>query len=73
MFDYNQKFLKEIELFCVEANCQIIDGVIYWCEKNNIEVEYIAGLIKKDPVFKAKIQIEAEILNIVKKDPKLPI
>ncbi len=34
---------------------------------------YVAGLIKKDPVFKSKIQVEAENLNILKKGATLPI
>jgi hypothetical protein len=52
---------------------EYIDAVIYWCEINNIEVEYAAQLIKKDLVIFSEIQTEAENLNILKKTAKLPV
>jgi hypothetical protein len=66
-------FAVEIEKMCQEKSIEYIDAVVLWCEKNNIEVEYAANLIKKDPLFKAKIEIEAENLNIIKKQARLPI
>jgi hypothetical protein len=66
-------FIEEIEKLCRTKNIEYIDAVIHWCEKNKIEVEYIAGLIKKDPVFKSKIQAEAENLNILKRGARLPV
>lgn len=66
-------FAEEIEKMCRSKNIEYIDAVIHWCEKNKIEVEHVAGLIKKDPVFKSKIQVEAENLNILKKGATLPI
>jgi len=33
----------------------------------------IAEYIKKDTVLKSKIQVEAELLNILKKGARLPI
>lgn len=67
--------LIRIERFCKTHQLGYIDGITYFCEKHNIEVEIIAELIKKDPVFTAKMQIEAETLNFVKKSKsaKLPI
>jgi hypothetical protein len=52
---------------------EYIDAVIHWCEKNNIEIEYAASFIKKDPVFKFKIQEEAENLNFMKRSARLPL
>jgi hypothetical protein len=52
---------------------EYIDAVVHWCEKNNIEVEYVASYIKKDNAFKMKIQEEAENLNILKKGARLPL
>jgi hypothetical protein len=66
-------FIEEIEKLCRTKNIEYIDAVVHWCEKNKIEVEYIAGLIKKDPVFKSKIQAEAENLNILKRGARLPV
>jgi hypothetical protein len=66
-------FNEEIEKLRRSKNLEYIDAVIYWCEKNNLEVEFAAGLIKKDPVFKSKVQVEAENLNILKRGARLPI
>lgn len=52
---------------------EYIDAVVYWCERNNVEIEYAAALIKKDSVIMSHIQTEAENLNILKKTAKLPI
>ena len=43
------------------------------CEKNNIEVESIASLIKSNENIKSKIQIEAENLNFLPKTARLDI
>jgi len=66
-------FTTEIDKMCYEKNIEYIDAVVLWCERNKIEVEYVASFIKKDPVFKSKIQVEAENLNILKKSARLPI
>lgn len=66
-------FNEEIESLRKKKNLEYIDAVILWCEKNNLEVEFAASLIKKDAVFKAKMQIEAENLNILKRGARLPI
>ena len=66
-------FAEEIETLCIEKNIEYIDAIVYWCEKNNFEIEYAAELIKKHAVIKSKIQIEAENLNFIKKSARLPI
>jgi len=73
MIPTSNTFVEEIEKLCRTKNIEYIDAVVYWCEKNKIEIEYIAGFIKKDPVFKSKIQAEAENLNILKRGARLPI
>jgi hypothetical protein len=69
----NSNFVIEIEAICKEKNIEYIDAVVFWCNKNNLEVETAAYWIKKDPVMKSKIQYEAENLNILKKGSRLPI
>ena len=69
----NREFAEEIEKISRSKNIEYIDAIVLWCEKNKIEVEYAASLIKKDPVIKSKIEIEAENLNILKKTARLPI
>lgn len=59
---------------CSTKNIEYIDAVIMWCEKNGIELEFIANVIKKDALIKSKIQNEAENLNFIKPSgAKLPL
>jgi len=69
----NSGFVDEVEKLCREKNIEYIDAVVFWCEKNNLEIETAAYWIKKDPAMRAKIQAEAENLNILKRGARLPI
>jgi uncharacterized protein YeaC (DUF1315 family) len=69
----SSNFVEEIEVLCRTKNIEYIDAIIFWCQKNNLEVETAAYWIKKDPVMKSKIQLEAENLNILKRGARLPV
>lgn len=69
----NSNFVEEIEVLCKDKNIEYIDAIVFWCEKNNLEIETAAYWIKKDPVMKSKIQFEAENLNVLKRGARLPI
>lgn len=69
----NSGFVEEIEKLCRDKNIEYIDAIVFWCQKNNLEIETAAYWIKKDPVMKSKIQVEAENLNILKRGARLPI
>jgi hypothetical protein len=69
----NSSFVEDIEKMCRVKKIDYIDAVVHWCEVNKVEIESVASIIKKDPVFKSKIQQEAENLNILKSGAKLPI
>ena len=66
-------FVKEIEKLVVTKNIEFFNAVLYYCEVNNIEVETAASLVKQNSILKAKIQLEAENLNLMKKSARLPI
>ena len=66
----NEAFASEIEKICVSKNVPYIDAIVLWCEKHNYEIESAALLIKKDPVLKAKIKVEAENLNALKQSKR---
>ena len=66
------KFNYEIDKMC-NNNVDYIDAVVTWCERNNVDVEVLAGVIKKDPVIKSKLQADAENLNFLKGGAKLPL
>lgn len=69
----NSNFVEEIEILCRTKNIEYIDAIVFWCEKNKLEIETAAYWIKKDPVMKSKVQVEAENLNILKRGARLPI
>ena len=66
-------FVKEIEKIVIQKHIDFFDAVLYYCEINNIEVETAAALVKQNSVLKAKIQYEAENLNMIRKSARLPI
>jgi hypothetical protein len=66
------QFATDIESMRRNGQLEYVDAVVSWCEKNGVEVEYAASIIKKDPVLRSKLQVEAEDKNIVKKTNKLP-
>jgi len=69
----DSSFVEEIEVLCRDKNIEYIDAVVFWCERNNLEIETAAYWIKRDPVMRSKIQAEAENLNILKRGARLPI
>lgn len=66
------QFATDIESMRRNGNLEYVDAIVTWCEKNGVEVEYAASIVKKDPVLRSKLQVEAEDMNIVKKTAKLP-
>lgn len=60
------KFAQEIECL-VHANHDMnyIDAVVYFCEKNNIDLESVPKLISKP--LKEKLKCDAMELNFLKK------
>lgn len=66
------QFATDIESMRRNGNLEYVDAIVTWCEKNGVEVEYAASIVKKDPVLRSKLQMEAEDMNIVKKTIKLP-
>jgi hypothetical protein len=69
----SSEFVKEIEKLVLQKQIDFFDAVILYCEINNIEVETAAALVKQNSVLKAKIQYEAENLNMMRKSARLPI
>ncbi len=60
------KFAQEIEdLVQVNIEMNYIDAIVYFCEKNSLDVESVSKLISKP--LKEKIKYEAMELNFLKK------
>ena len=60
------KFAQEIEdLVLTHGDMNYIDAIVYFCEKNSIDLESVSKLISKP--LKEKIKCEATELNFLKK------
>jgi len=69
-----RKFSEEIEkIHSDNVDMSYIDSIVFFCEKNNIDVESVPKLISKP--LKEKIKCEAIELNFLKRTShaKLPI
>jgi Phage late-transcription coactivator len=66
-------FVKEIDKLVINKGLTFFDAVMFYCESNNIEVETAASLVKQSTVLKARLQVEAENLNLIKRSARLPI
>lgn len=73
MISDKNRFVSEIEELCISKGIEYIDAVVMWCDKNNLEVETAAYWIKRDSTMKARIQAEAEELNVLKRGARLPV
>jgi hypothetical protein len=65
-----ESFLKELK---TNKRSDIIDNIVHWTEKNSIEIELVAEYLKKDSVLISSLQIDAENLNYLKKNSRLPV
>lgn len=68
------EFVANIEKMHKTMDISYIDAVIEYCERNDIDLETAAGMIKQSRPIRHKIENEAEELNFLKtKSSKLPI
>lgn len=66
-------FFESIEALVWKYDIEYIDAVVMYCEKNGLEIESVASLIRNNEALKAKVQIEAENLNYLPKSSRLNI
>ena len=67
-------FTEEIERIVQEnKGMKYVDAIVFFCEKNNVEVESVPKLVSKP--LKEKLKCEAMELNLLKRTShaKLPI
>ena len=67
------RFAQEIERIVLKDNMSYIDAIIYYCEKNTIDLESVPKLISKP--LKEKLKWEATELNFLRRTSraKLPV
>lgn len=59
------RFAQEIEITVQQEKCSYIDAIIFFCDKNKIDLESVPKLLSKP--LKEKIKCEAIELNFLKK------
>ena len=68
-----EKFCSEVDTLVKKHNLSYIDDVVHYCEKNNIEIEVAASIVKSNFRIKSLVQSEGEELNFLAKTAKLPL
>lgn len=66
-----QKFSLLIEKVVQEKRIPYMDAIVWYCEKNEMEIEVAAKLC--NTVIKEKLRYEAEELNFLEKPARLPL
>lgn len=69
--DEIKKFSIMIEQMAIAKRLGLMDAICYHCKESGLEIEVAASLISS--ALKAKIKEEAQDLNLLKKNSKLPI
>lgn len=69
--DEIKKFSMMIERMSEDMKIGLMDAICHHCKESEMEIEVAATLISS--ALKAKIKEEAQSLNLLKKNSKLPI
>ena len=67
------KFYKEIDALVKKHKMTYLDAVVFFCEKNEIEMETAASMISGNYRIKSSLQMEGEELHFLPRSAKLPI
>ncbi len=62
-----EEFIKKISIL-LSDDVTIIDAIIEYAEKNDLEIETVASIIKSDKVLIEQIKQEALKLKLLKKE-----
>jgi hypothetical protein len=63
-----EKFSLDVERYVRDNNCNYIEGIVQYCEENEIELETVSKLINKP--LKDKLKNNASELNFLKRTTK---
>ena len=65
------KFQEEIEKLISGTDYNYMEAIVEYCNRTGMEIEVASTLVNKD--LKAKIEIDAQELNMLPKTHRLPI
>lgn len=72
-FDIQITVTKEVQRLVDEKGMGYIEAAIQYAEQTDVDIETVAAILNKIPYLKAKIQMEAEGLNLVPKMDRLEL
>lgn len=72
-FNLSSNVVSSIETLVKQHQISYLDAALHFSETSGIELDIIAEIIKKNEVIKAKLEIEAENLNLIRKQSRLPL
>lgn len=64
---------KEIALIANKYSLSIMDSIVYYCEKNEFDIEVAATMVAKNKNMVASLQEEGERLRLLPRTARLPI
>jgi hypothetical protein len=68
-----EMILKEVEQY-TNNEVSLIDALVHFSEKHDIEIELIGEIVRRSVVLKAKVRNDAERLNLLEeKTAQLPV
>lgn len=66
-------FFEYVYKIARQPDSNYMEAVLDYAHKNDIEIEALADIIRKNPNIKSRIQDEAEELYMMEKTAKLPV
>lgn len=67
-----EQILKEISDW-INEDVTIMDALIHYADKNDLEIELIGEIVRRSPVLKAKVREDAERIRMVERTARLPV
>jgi hypothetical protein len=68
-----EMILKEVERY-TNKEVSLIDALVHFSEKHDIEIELVGEIVRRSVVLKAKVRNDAERLNLLEeKTAQLPV
>jgi hypothetical protein len=68
-----EMILKEVEQY-TNKEVSLIDALVHFSEKHDIEIELVGEIVRRSVVLKAKVRNDAERLNLLEeKTAQLPV
>lgn len=73
MNEINSEYIMNEIQSLIEDGASYIDAIVEFAEKNEIEIEVVGEIIRRSPILKAKVHVEAEELNMLEPVARLPV